>query len=160
MSDETTKIMNEKQFVALIKAASEAKTRQASISGDIGERLKHAAEDGGLHKAAFTQVLKLHRMDEQRRDEFLRQFAIYCEFAENNGLFGETHVGDLADMANANEDEEAAERNSKLLSKGIKKFDDSDTEFDDATSSNPSRRRSAPIQPEDDGDAPGTYSLQ
>lgn len=160
MSEETQKIVNEKQFVALIKAASEAKTRQASISGEIGERLKHAAEYGGLHKAAFAMVLKLHRMDEQRRNEFLRKFIIYCEFAEANGLFGAAHVGDLADMAKADEDEEAAERNSELLSKGIKKLDESDSEFDDSTSSKPSRRRAAPVQPEDEGDAPGTYSLQ
>ncbi len=162
MSEQSAKIVNEKQFVALIKAASEAKTRQSSISGDIGERLKHAAEDGGLHKGAFALVLKLHRWDEQKRDEFLRQFEIYCEMAENNGLFGEKHVGDLADMAADDPDADAADKNSKLLSKGIKRLEDSDDEFDDASSSKPSRRNAANKFEDnnDDDEAAGSYSLQ
>jgi hypothetical protein len=81
----------------------------------------------------------------------------YLEIMEEEGLLGDAHVGDLAEMAREAEaqdpDEAAAEANAQAIEGGIKPL--SDAEFDDSTSKRPSRRRQA-----DMGDAPGSYKLQ
>lgn len=162
MTEGTSKIINDKQFAALVKAVDENKTKVASLNGTIGERVQHAVDNAGLHNGAFKLICKLHRMDEQKRDEFLRQFDIYREKAIKMGLFGEEHVGDLADMAERQETQEeadakAAEANAKLLEKGIKPIPEDEREFDDATSSKPSRKRPANADVEDE--APGSYTV-
>jgi len=155
MTEGASKIINDKQFAGLVKAVDENKTKVASLNGAIGERIQHAADNAHLHPAAFKLVCKLYRMDEQKRDEFLRQFDICREKAIKMGLFGEEHVGDMADMAERETQEEAdakaAEANAKALEKGIKQLPDDDAEFDDATTSKPSRKRGV------GGDAPGNY---
>ncbi len=160
MTDEASKIVNQKQFVALVKAADQAKTKVASINGELGERIKTAVENGHLHAGAFKFICKLSRMDEAKRDEFLRQFDIYREMAIKAQLFGEEHVGDLADQAEkeAAKDAEAdqAAKNAAAIEGGIGKLPDA--EFDDSTSSKPSRRRSAAPAPTDEDEANGSYT--
>lgn len=163
MGQGASKIINDKQFTALVKAVDENKTKVASLNGAIGERVQHAADNAHLHPGAFKLVCKLYRMDEQKRDEFLRQFDIYREKAIKVGLFGGEHVGDIVDQAEKETQEEAdaraAEENTKLLEKGIGQLSDEEREFDDETSSRPSRSRSRKADDEDADEAPGTYQV-
>lgn len=162
MTEETSKIVNAKQFLALIKAADQAKTKVASINGEIGERIKTAVEDGHLHAGAFKLILKLSRQDEDKRDEFLRQSDIYREMAIKGGLFGEEHTGDLDDLARKAaaeqaEDEESSRvaENVHRLETGIKTLSDEDKAFDDDTSGKPSRKGRKGV-----GEASGSYQLK
>lgn len=163
MTEGASKIINDKQFTALVKAVDENKTKVASLNGAIGERVQHAADNAHLHPAAFKLICKLYRMDEQKRDEFLRQFDIYREKAIKMGLFGEEHVGDMVDQAEERTQEaadaRAAAENSKLLEKGIGQLSDEEREFDDATSSKPSRKRGAKADDGADDEAAGSYTV-
>jgi hypothetical protein len=163
MTEGASKIINDKQFAGLVKAVDENKTKVASLNGAIGERIQHAAENAHLHPGAFKLICKLYRMDEQKRDEFLRQFDIYREKAIKMGLFGEEHVGDMVEQAEEQTQEEAdaraAAENSKLLEKGIGQLSDEEREFDDTTSSKPSRRRPRKADAEDADEAAGTYQV-
>ncbi|MGD9544971.1 hypothetical protein [Methylocystis sp.] len=160
---ETEKLINRKQFGALIKAADQAKTKVASVNGEIGERIKHAVENGNLHAGAFKAILKLYRMDAEKRDGWLRSFDAYRDMAGELNLF-EEHVGDLDDMARRDAQKEAEEaeaaqvaENVERLESGITQLSEEEREFDDATSSKPSRRRKAPESPDED-EAGGSYT--
>jgi len=146
MTHSAKKIVNAKQFVALLRDADQKKTRVASINGEIGERIKEASENGHLHRALFGLMLKLSRQDELKREDFISQFPIYVEMCREAGVFGQEHVGNLADMAAEEEpeqdaDEAAAEANTTALEKGIKKLPAEDGFEDDEVSAKPSRRR-------------------
>ena len=125
MSEEASKVVNPKQLVALIKDADQKKTRMQSISGEIGQRVKDATENGHLHRGAYALMVRLYRMDELKREDFIRQFNLYVDMCRENELFGTEHTGDLVDMAaEASEqdndpDADAAERNEALLRDGI-----------------------------------------
>lgn len=168
MTEGVSKIINDQQFKSLVKKVGETKAKVASLNGEVGERVQHAVDNAGLHAGAFKLICKLERMDEQKRDEFLRQFDIYREKAIKLALFGEEHIGDLADMADKETQEEAdaraAEENTKLLEgkDGIKQLPEGDAEFDDATSSKPSRKRKAKAEeaPDSADEAAGSYTLQ
>lgn len=156
MSEPTTKLVNAKQLVALLKDADQKKTRVASINGELGERIKAAVEDGNLHRQLFGLMLKLSRQDEIKRNDFLAQFPEYVRMCREAGLFGQEHAGDLLDQEPEKDpDEAAAEANTKALEKGISKLSDEDRSFDDETSSKPSRRRRGVS-----GDAPASYRVQ
>lgn len=137
MSDEDAvqRTVAPKQLIALIKEADQKKTRMQSLSGELGERVKAAVENGHLHKGAFGLCVKLHRMDDLKRADYIRSVRLYLDICEQEQLWGSVHTGDLATMADqADEegaDEKAAKENSKKLRKGIK--------------------------PLEGGDAPGTY---
>jgi hypothetical protein len=164
MTEGSEKLINSKQFGALIKAADQAKTKVASVNGEIGERIKHAVDNANLHPGAFKLILKLYRMDEEKRDAFLRSFDAYRDMAGELNLF-EEHVGDIDDLARkaAAEEEERqgaedasiGEENARLVMEGIKPLAGDDAEFDDATSSRPSRRK----QHGGVGDAEGKYRI-
>jgi hypothetical protein len=165
MSGVTERLINKTQFGALIKAADQAKTKVSSINGEIGERIKAAAENANLHPAAFKMILKLYRMDPEKRDAFLRSFDAYRDLATELNLFDE-HVGDIDDLARkaAAEDAERQEAedaqvadNVHRLETGIKPLTGEEREFDDATSSKPSRRRKKKAGDEGD-EAPGSYT--
>jgi hypothetical protein len=134
MSEEVTKLVNEKQFVALFKECENKRTRAQSINGEIGERIKTAVEDGNLHRKLFSLMRALARMDELKRKDFLSQFDVYVEMCERAGFFGSEHVSDLVDDAQrdaagekAEADERAAKSNVRKLREGIKPLDgDSD----------------------------------
>lgn len=168
MSEEqTTRLANPKQLVALAKALNQNHSKRASLAGEIGQRIQHAVENGNLHPKAFKFCCGLARMyerDEHKANEFWRNVNYYFEEFEKAGLFGEKHVGDIDQMAREAADEEdpdakAARENTALLEGGITPIPDvdpeadgtaqtgagadSDKEFDDATSSKPSRRRPA-----------------
>jgi hypothetical protein len=157
MSEELSGFANPKQLVALLKDADLKSEKIATITGELRERIKHAIDNGNLHAKAFSFARAVYRMKEEKRDEYLRHVKRYLEIMEEEGLLGDAHVGDLAEMAREAEqqdpDEAAAEANAQAIEGGIKPL--SDAEFDDSTSKRPSRRRQA-----DMGDAPGSYKLQ
>ena len=106
--------------------AAQARISLSAIAREGGEA---AVDNGHLHRGAYALMLRLYRMDEERRDDFIRSIQLYLDICRDEGLFGEEHVGDLVDKAEAeapavDEDEAAAEKNAKLLRKGIKKLDD------------------------------------
>lgn len=145
-------------LVSLVKKSDECKTEMLSISGELGERVKHAIENGHLHRGAFGLVSRLYRMDEFRRNDFIRQFNLYCDICREKGLFGAEHVGDLVDTAEQKQEHpepDIVAQNAEALEKGIKPLADDEKEFDDATSSKPSRRRAPSV-----GDAPATTRIQ
>jgi hypothetical protein len=130
MADENTaeRTVAPDYLVGLVREVSLKKTRQQSIAGEIGQRVKEAAENGHLHRGAFSLLLKLHRMDEQKRDDFIRAFGLYLDIAEDKNLWDDgAHVGDLADLAQkaAAADAVAAESNAVALEKGISKLEPS-----------------------------------
>lgn len=95
-----------KQLVALIKDADQKKTKIQSISGEIGARVKAAVDDGNMHRGAYALMVRLYRMDEERRNDFIRSIQLYLDICREEGLFGSEHVGDLADMAAGNDGED------------------------------------------------------
>lgn len=138
MSDEDAvqRTVAPKQLVALIKETDQKKTRMQSLSGEIGERIKNAVENGHLHKGAFGLCVRLFRMDDLKRRDHIRSVRLYLDICEQEGLFGTEHVGDLVEQASGadepNVDESAAKETTRKLKKGIK--------------------------PLEGGDAPGTYA--
>jgi hypothetical protein len=157
MSEEPVrKLVNAKQFVALLRDADNKKTRVASINGEIGERIKEACENGHLHRQLFGLMLKLSRQDELKREDFISQFPEYVRMCRESGIFGQEHVGNLFDGEQTEQqdpDEAAAEANAQAIEGGIKPL--SDAEFDDSTSKRPSRRRQSGVN----GDAPSGYKV-
>ena len=163
MSEGTEKLVNSKQFAALVKAADQAKTKVQSINGEIGERIKQAVENGNLHAGAFKSIVKLYRMDPEKRDGFLRAFDAYRDMASEMNLF-EEHVGDLDDMARRENEREAEEaeadqvaENERRLKAGITELSDEEREFDDATASKPSKRKAKALE---GADADGSDKLK
>jgi hypothetical protein len=164
MADEkTTNITNPKQLIALAKAFNQTKSKIGSINGEIGERIAQAVENGNLHAGAFKFVCSLsrkHEKDEHKALEFWRQVLVYHDEFEKAGLFGEQHVGDLADMASGSGEEDTgdadAAQNAKAIQNGIGQLSEEDAAFDDQTSSKPSRRSAKGGV----GEAAGTYKLQ
>ena len=141
MSDSTTDLVTPaKEVLSLVKALNLSKTRVASVNGEIGERIKHAVENKHLHSSALKAVAKLVRTDPEKRDDFLRAYRLYFDYAQEAGMFGSAHVGDLVDEAESDADPAEAERlgdvvesNVRKLRRGIKTFDDSD--FDEPAAS-------------------------
>jgi hypothetical protein len=161
------KLVNKKQFLALYKHADQKKTRVASISGEIGERIKEASENGHLHRQLFGLMLKLGRMDELKREDFIAQFPEYCRMCREGGIFGQEHVGNLFDRQEEGEDgedagpteDEVVAENVHRLKTGISKIPDE--EFDDATATKPSRRRQKKATEESPADEkPASYTFQ
>jgi uncharacterized protein (UPF0335 family) len=139
------------QLVSLIKWINEKRSVISGLSGEIGERVKHAADNGNLHRAVCGQVAKLARMDEYKRNDWLRQFNLYIDICREKGLFGQEHCGDLLDTTQgddeAEEEEDIGAQNAAAIEKGIKQLPDEAAEPE-----KPSRRRSSTAV----GDAPAT----
>ncbi len=62
---------------AHIKSLSGLKAKVSEITGQIGAEVKRAESDLNIHRGAASLILKLHRMDEEKRDEYLRHFDSY-----------------------------------------------------------------------------------
>jgi len=177
MSDSTAeKVISEKKFLSLLRHDRNEHARVQSINGARGVELKAARDDNNLHIQAFKHIAKLLRMDEEKRNDFIRAVKLYFGYAVDGGLI-QAHVGDLFDedagivreTAKAADpdisgdpavdlDREAAERNAEALNGGIKQLEAD--EFDDATSSSPpsSRPRGRPRKnPLEGAEAPGSY---
>jgi len=90
-----------KKLASLLRFGDQAKTKISSISSEYGERIKESVEEDSLHRGAFSLILKLMLKEEEKRDEFLRCFDFYRDMCDEHHLWGETHTGDIADMAEA-----------------------------------------------------------
>jgi hypothetical protein len=146
-------------LVGLINAAESLRSKKAEFKNDFVDgfdsKVASAVENGHLHRKAFNEVKKLDAMDEFRRNDFIRSFQLYVDILTEKRWSKEGHSGDLVDTAEEHdEDAEAAEQNAAALEKGIKQLEP-EAEFDDATSSKPSRRRHGGV-----GEAPGTTRVQ
>lgn len=111
--------------LSLIRRSNEIKTRMQSIAGELGAEITSAVEDRYLHSGALKLVAKLSRMDELKRDAFLGSFDLYRDYALEGGLFGDEHVGDLVEAAEAGNGTALGDilaGNVKKLRRGIKKI--------------------------------------
>ncbi len=161
---------NKKQFLALLKEVDLKKDKSASVAGEIGERIKHAVENAHLNRAAFGMIMRLYRMDEEKREDFIRSFDLYREYCEEAKLFGEEHTGDFfddketddtgdkAEPDTAESDAEVGAKNAAKVAEGIRELTPEEREFDDATSSKPSRRRQA--DPLSGAETTGSYKYK
>jgi hypothetical protein len=124
---ETDKIVPLSQFVSLVKMGEATRKKIQSESGAFGAKVKAAVEDANLHAGAFGVICRLHKMEEGKRNEFIRNLDIYLQFGEEN-LWSGDHVGDLDAMAKAPDpaavkaeaDAKAAKSNSVKIASGIK----------------------------------------
>jgi hypothetical protein len=111
--------VDKNQLIALIKESYATIERASSITGVFGERVKAAVENGRLNKGVFSLVCKLHRMEELKRQAFIRDLELYLDMIEEAGLWGHQHVGDLEDGMQGedeqSEDERIAAENAKAL---------------------------------------------
>ena len=98
-NDEAERIAPKKLVLSLVKRINENKTRVQSINGEVGAEVKEAVENKHLHAGAMKAVAKLVRMDPEKRDDFLRAYRLYFDYAQEAMLFGAAHVGDLVDEA-------------------------------------------------------------
>jgi hypothetical protein len=128
---ETEKVVNKRQFVALVKLSDQTKTKTAELTGTFGERVKKAVEDGHLHAGAFRIICRMNRMEETKRNDFERALLLYLDFGRELLWGDDDHAGDLVDDAEreAQEDPEAAKKkadaaaskkNAKALNEGIR----------------------------------------
>lgn len=77
---------------AHIRSLSGLKAKVSEITGQIGAEVKRAENDLNIHRGAAAFVLKLSRMDEEKRDEFLRHFDSYrlqMGFGRQDDLFND-----------------------------------------------------------------------
>lgn len=159
MGEETAdRAISKKQIAALIRARNTSHKRVQSINGEIGERIKHAADNAGLNRQAFGLIAKLARMDEDKRDDFLRSFDLYRQYAEEENLFGEEHVGDMVDEAERTAAAEAGHvtDNVTQLKRGIKELLDEEAGGKSASSSRGGRKADGL----GDADASGSYDIK
>ena len=129
-----------KQLVALVKGKVKAKQSAFDAMSHITAKLKSAKKDANLNKKAFDIVFAAYKMDEDDRNEFFDQIALYRDYMDENNAWADgQHTGDLVKMAQADaglkdekpEDPAAAEaaagaENAKKLKGGIKKLPEGD----------------------------------
>lgn len=154
MTKDITKRATPKKLVlSLVRVINEAHSKVQSINGIIGHDVKDAVENMHLHSGALKLVAKLTRMDAEKRDDFLRAYHLYWAYANGANLFGEHHIGDLVDDAEAGVLSaettplgDVVANNIRKLRSGIKKL--------------PEDEESANNAPCDVGDAEGSYVIQ
>jgi hypothetical protein len=88
--------------------ATKQNPRMQSVAGELGEEIKHAVENKHLNARALKAVARLSRMDADKRVAELAAFDLYRTYAEEAGLFGGGHVGDLVEQAEAGDTEAEA----------------------------------------------------
>lgn len=157
MSDDTVeRLPDRRQVLALIGAHNANKAKHAKDNKAVADRFALAAENGNVHTKAAKLVASLVRMEELQRNDFLRHFDAYREWAEADLFSRNEHVGDLAEQARAkaaaekaDQDEKHVAENTKRLKKGMKQLapeqsgqtgdgmSEDERQFDGATSDKP-----------------------
>lgn len=89
------RVVAPKQLLALIADAHQKRDKISTIAGELGERIKNAVENGRLHRAAFTLMVRLYKMEELKREDFIRQIGLYVDMCREGNLFRPEHAGDL-----------------------------------------------------------------
>jgi hypothetical protein len=118
-NDNAERAAPKKLVLSLVKRLNENKTRVQSINGEIGAEVKEAVENKHLHSGALKAVAKLVRMDPQKRDDFLRAYRLYFDYATEAKMFGAAHVGDLVDDA-ASDSEHDAEPLGDVVAENVR----------------------------------------
>jgi hypothetical protein len=93
-------VINKDVLVQLIKKKAENRVDIATMNGDLGAKIKHHKDLSNLNPWAFAAMCKLNSMKMADREEARTALDLYCDMAEETGLW-EAHVGDLASMAEA-----------------------------------------------------------
>ncbi len=124
------KITSAKKLGELVKFSAATKKRMQSEAGTLGEKIADAVEKHHLHKGAFAVIARLHRMDELKRNDFIRSLDAYMDIMENTLWKDQGHTGDLAENAGdgdpeteETEDQKAAKANAEAIKAGIKETD-------------------------------------
>lgn len=127
-SEKTTGIHPE-VLKSLISKCDGMKAEMDEARGELGAAVKDAEETHGINRKAFKLVLSLKRMEQDKRDDFLRSLDDYREKLDLNpqpDLFadgeGDEAQRRAAQAEKASADDAAAERNSKALKGGIKQL--------------------------------------
>lgn len=155
--DAVERTVNSLHFAGLVRRVCENKSKAAEHAHDTSDRVRAAVDNDNLHRGAFGLIVKLARMDEYKRNDFLRQFELYLDIAREQKLFGDEHMGDLVDATHASDAEsreDIGEKNAEMLAKGIKQLPEDDGADEPATPAKPPRRAAAV------GDAPATTRFQ
>lgn len=113
--DSADRTVAPKQLVALITEANREKDKIQSIAGSLGERVKHAIENGHLHRGAFQMMVRLYKMEEFKREDFIRQMNLYICICRENELFGPEHVGDLVEQAEGSDEADGDDPRPRFL---------------------------------------------
>lgn len=113
---------------SLIAKCDGMKADMDEARGELGAAVKDAEEVHGINRKAFKLVLSLKRMEQDKRDDFLRSLSDYVEkldlgpqadlFADGEGDEAQRRA---AQGAAAATDDQAAE-NSRRLKGGIKQL--------------------------------------
>jgi hypothetical protein len=121
------------QLIALVKESYATKEQTSAIAGAFGERVKNAVENGRLNRKVFRTICMLHRMPELERQAYIRDYELYKDMAQEGGLFGDHHVGNMIDDMErddgSTEEETIIEANKKALSR-IAQLSDEDYQRD------------------------------
>lgn len=125
-NDEAERVAPKELVLSLVRRINENKTRVQSLNGEIGAEVKEAVENKHLHSGAMKAVAKLVRMDPEKRDDFLRAYRRYFDYAQEAKLFGAAHVGDLVDDAESAQQPlgDVVAGNIRKLKSGIRKLPD------------------------------------
>lgn len=130
------RVIPEKKFNQLLRAYASTRQKMQSLAGDIGQMIADAVEKNFLHKGAFSLIAKLHKMDEMKRNDFLRAFDIYRERMEAKEWGSGKDMMDGADTDDSAEGdppeadkaaktaEEIGEENGRKVRRGIKPLAD------------------------------------
>ena len=102
------RIVDKNLLASLVKMSKSTKERTSSISGEFGEKVKSAVENGHLDKKAFAIACSIFKInDELRRNAVLRNVPLYFDMLAEMGLFPQGHHGDLVENAQKEADDEA-----------------------------------------------------
>ncbi len=112
---------------ALVNKCDGMKADMDEARGELGAAVKDAEEVHGINRKAFKLCMSLQRMEETKRDDFLRSFDDYRAKLELNpdpDLFEE---GDeekrRAEQAEKQAQDDQAAENGKKIARGIKSLD-------------------------------------
>ncbi len=112
---------------ALINKCDEMRSDMDSARGELGSAVKDAEETHGINRKAFKLVMSLKRMEETKRDDFLRSLDDYRAKLELNPSPDLFEEGDeekrRAEQAEKQAQDDQAAENGKKIAKGIKSLD-------------------------------------
>ena len=117
------RVIAQKPFRKLVQSFGHRKAKIQSLSGELGETIKTAVDTQNLHRGAFALIARLDRMDEMKRNDFLRSLDLYRDYMETDGGTWSAEP-DMVDQAEAPAagptDDEKVETNVRTLRRGIK----------------------------------------
>ncbi|SFM91357.1 hypothetical protein [Methylobacterium pseudosasicola] len=111
---------------SLISKCDSMKADMDESRGELGAAVKDAEEVHGINRKAFKLVLSLKRMEQDKRDEFLKSLIDYVEkldLGPQADLFDEgDEAGRRAAQESATAAEDTAAENARRLKGGIKQL--------------------------------------